>query len=218
MAHASAQDIILLDEQMLNESTREKLASLQGPVIELVGQNKQSEPPESCFAASVYKPVHRRALYAAIENALLQEEESDAVNLEEPSSAPEQQALVLLVEDNLTNQIVAKGILGLFGLTVEVAENGEVALAMLKETTYNLIFMDCQMPVMDGYEATRAIRELDPSSATPKGVPVIALSANAMKGDDQLCFDAGMDDHVAKPISKDRLGEVIELWLGKKHS
>jgi CheY-like chemotaxis protein len=77
--------------------------------------------------------------------------------------------------------------------------------------------MDCQMPVMDGYEATRAIRKMAEGSATSNNVAIVALSANAMKGDDLLCFEAGMDDHIAKPISKERLSEVIERWLGAKH-
>lgn len=211
------QDVILLDEHMLSAATREALISVQDQVIELVGQSKQSQHAEEHYAASVYKPVHRRALHAAIENVLTQDE-SPELEVIEPAQNSAKDAMVLLVEDNLTNQIVAKGILGLFGLTVDVAENGEVALQMLKSKAYDLIFMDCQMPVMDGYEATRAIRVLGPQSVTPRDVPVIALSANAMKGDDQLCFDAGMDDHVAKPISKDRLAEVIDLWLGKKHT
>lgn len=214
----SHSDVILVDDKMLDVSVREKLEVIQGQVIELVSQAKQSEYLQETSMASVYKPVHRRALRAAIEHALSHEENNAESLAEEPSLASGKQAQVLLVEDNLTNQIVAKGILGLFGLTVEVAENGKVALDMLNAKHYDLIFMDCQMPVMDGYEATRAIRELDQHSATPNDVPVIALSANAMKGDDQQCFDAGMDDHVAKPISKDRLAEVVDFWLGKKHA
>ena len=217
LTDVSPHDVILLDEHMIDEQGREALTHVRAQVIELVGQSKQSKLTEEYTIASVYKPVHRRALRAAIENALLQDEKFED-SAEEESPKPMTDALVLLVEDNLTNQIVAKGILGLLGLTVEVAENGQVALDMLTSKAYDLIFMDCQMPVMDGYEATRAIRELGPQSATPKDVPVIALSANAMKGDDQLCFDAGMDDHVAKPISKDRLAEVVGYWLDKKHS
>lgn len=217
LVDVTPQDVILLDERMFDDVVREKLKHVQGQIIELVGQSKQSQQTAEYSVTSVYKPVHRRALRAAIENTLLQEEQHEESTVDDAQKS-DKDAHVLLVEDNLTNQIVAKGILGLFGLTVEVAENGQVALNMLKDKSYDLIFMDCQMPVMDGYEATRAIRELDSESATPKDVPVIALSANAMKGDDQLCFEAGMDDHVAKPISKDRLAEVIDLWLGKKHS
>ncbi|MCO4787133.1 MAG: CHASE domain-containing protein, partial [Marinomonas atlantica] len=210
-------DVLMVDESCLNDEIRQVLAMFQNQVIVLVSQGSQSAEVERCGAASVYKPVHRKALFSALESIQNRTLEISADDPNEQIASANLQAKVLLVEDNLTNQIVAKGMLSLFGLTVDVAENGQVALDMMAKTAYDLIFMDCQMPVMDGYEASRAIRCFEPESATAKDVPVIALSANAMKGDDQLCFEAGMDDHVAKPVSKDRLNEVINTWMGKKH-
>jgi len=121
-------------------------------------------------------------------------------------------AKILVVEDNLTNQIVARGLLNMFGLEVDVAMNGQEALEKVHAHGYSLIFMDCQMPVMDGYEATRAIRKMQ-DGVTPSVVPIVALSANAMKGDKALCLEAGMDDHLAKPIAKDKLIEMLKKWL-----
>lgn len=121
-------------------------------------------------------------------------------------------ARVLVVEDNLTNQIVVRGLLNMFGVEVEVAENGQEALEKVRTEAYDLIFMDCQMPVMDGYEATREIRKLA-AGATPNDVPIVALSANAMKGDKELCLEAGMNDHLAKPIAQDQLKQQLKKWL-----
>ena len=124
---------------------------------------------------------------------------------------------ILLVEDNITNQIVANGILETFGLQADVANNGEIALEMLKEadnTTkpYTIVLMDCQMPVMDGYSATGAIRE-GKAGEENKTIPVIAMTANAMKGDKENCIVAGMDDYLTKPINPDILEEVLNKWL-----
>ena len=116
------------------------------------------------------------------------------------------------MEDNVTNQIVAKGLLSLYGVDVEVAENGQEAIEMAKSTQFDLILMDCQMPILDGYEATKRIRQLM-DAKTPADVPIIALSANAMKGEEEKCFDSGMDDYVAKPISQDKVEASLVKWL-----
>lgn len=122
-------------------------------------------------------------------------------------------ARVLVVEDNLTNQIVVRGLLKVIGIDADIAVNGEDALEKVTLSRYDLIFMDCQMPIMDGYEATKRIRQLEGNSLTFSQVPIIALSANAMKGDKDICLEAGMDDHMAKPISKDKLSEMLKKWL-----
>ncbi len=116
---------------------------------------------------------------------------------------------LLLVEDNLVNQEVALEILGAAGATVDVASNGREALERLAASTYDAVLMDCQMPVMDGFEATRQIRR-DPRHA---GLPVIAMTANAMAGDRERCLEAGMNDHVAKPIDVAALFGTLGKWL-----
>ncbi|MBA3002286.1 MAG: response regulator, partial [Desulfurivibrio sp.] len=123
---------------------------------------------------------------------------------------------VLLVEDNKVNQMVANKMLAGMGLTVDTAENGEKALATLAEKHYDLVFMDCQMPVLDGYEATRAYRSREIQGE--KRLPIIAMTANAMEGDRQKCLDAGMDDYLAKPVKKELLRKLLGEWLPGRSS
>src|SRR5204863_516832 len=118
-------------------------------------------------------------------------------------------ARILVAEDNPVNQDVARQILELAGLEVDVAEDGDQALRMLQERDYALVLMDMQMPVMDGLQATRAIRH------HPRWVrmPVVAMTANALGEDRELCLQAGMNDHVAKPVNPDRLYATLLHWL-----
>jgi CheY-like chemotaxis protein len=123
---------------------------------------------------------------------------------------------VLLAEDNLINQKVAKMMLQGFGLSVDVVSNGLQALEALSKNTYTLVLMDCQMPEMDGYDATRKIREYDAFSFPGNGkthIPIIALTAHAMKGDRELCIAAGMDDYLPKPFNREQLAKALECWL-----
>ncbi len=119
---------------------------------------------------------------------------------------------ILLVEDNKVNQLVAMKMLLGFGLTVQVEENGEKALQASGENDFDLILMDCQMPVMDGYQATQAIRQREKEEGV-RHQKIIAMTANALEGDRQKCLDAGMDDYLSKPVKKDALREKIGEWL-----
>ena len=116
---------------------------------------------------------------------------------------------VLLVEDVVVNQLIAKSFLKNIGFNVVIANNGQEALDMCADQEFKLIFMDCQMPVMDGFDATRHIREMESDQRTP----IIALTALAMKDDAQLCFDAGMDDYITKPYELSDLITCIEKWV-----
>jgi len=121
----------------------------------------------------------------------------------------------LLVEDNELNAEIAGEILGMAGLEIAYAKDGKEALdkmAGAKDGYYDIVFMDIQMPIMDGYEATRAIRSLPGSY--PQRVPIIAMTANAFMGDVQACKAAGMDEHIAKPLDLDHLFKVLNRWLG----
>lgn len=118
-------------------------------------------------------------------------------------------ARILLVEDNELNQEVATGLLTEAGLVTEVADNGEIALKMVQEKAYDVVLMDMQMPVMDGLTATREIRKL-PKLAS---LPIVAMTANVMAADLQACTDAGMNDHVAKPIDPDVLFAALTKWV-----
>ncbi|HED34574.1 MAG TPA: response regulator [Gammaproteobacteria bacterium] len=123
------------------------------------------------------------------------------------------QGHILLVEDNPVNQIVAKKMLEKAGLSFEVANNGEEAINRLKQPhTFNLVLMDCQMPVMDGYVATDALREFEKETRVER-LTVIAMTANAMEGDREKCLQAGMDDYIAKPVKQVALKETLARWL-----
>ncbi|MHB1378096.1 MAG: ATP-binding protein [Desulfurivibrionaceae bacterium] len=121
------------------------------------------------------------------------------------------QGHILLVEDNKVNQMVAAKMLGGMGLTVDLAENGEKALAALAGKHYDLVLMDCQMPVLDGYQATRAFRLQEVKGE--RRLPIIAMTANAMQGDREKCLEAGMDDYLAKPVKKELLRKLLGQWL-----
>ncbi len=126
---------------------------------------------------------------------------------------------ILLVEDNQINQMVAAGILEDVGLQVDIAANGLEAISSLQEAAldvpYTLVLMDCQMPEMDGYEATRSIRA-GKASELNITIPIIAMTANAMAGDREKCLAAGMDDYLSKPINAELLIEKIQQWLSRE--
>jgi PAS domain S-box-containing protein len=129
-------------------------------------------------------------------------------------------ARVLLAEDNPINQDVARTMLNSFGCQVYVADNGIKALAALGNSQFDIVFMDCQMPVMDGFDATaeiRARRLLRPrqpaGTAEPVRLPIVGLTANALKGDREICIAAGMDDYLAKPFRRDALKLALERWV-----
>lgn len=129
---------------------------------------------------------------------------------------------ILIAEDNPVNQKLAVRLLEKLGYRADVAANGLEAVTAVKRIPYGAVLMDCQMPEMDGFEATKAIRlrelqqqgeEADLSHITPRHLPIIAMTANAMKGDRELCLEAGMDDYIAKPIKPDALKAVLERWV-----
>jgi len=115
---------------------------------------------------------------------------------------------VLLAEDNIINRLIARELLSNAGLVVEQAENGAIALELAAQQKWDLILMDMQMPVMDGLAAARAIRERGDTT-----VPIIAMTANAFVEDRAACLEAGMNDHVAKPVNPAALYEILMRWL-----
>jgi CheY-like chemotaxis protein len=126
-----------------------------------------------------------------------------------PRAAPSR-AKILVVEDNLINQKVAVHLLSRLGYSSDIAANGAEAIDMVQRHLYDLVLMDCQMPVMDGFEATRAIRKMEASTVH---LPVVALSASVLAGQRAKCLAAGMDDYLAKPIRKDALHAMLRCWL-----
>jgi CheY-like chemotaxis protein/anti-sigma regulatory factor (Ser/Thr protein kinase) len=120
---------------------------------------------------------------------------------------------VLLVEDNPVNREVARCMLDNTGCQVECAGNGRDALDILNSRRFDLVLMDCQMPEMDGFEATRELRRMEADAGARQRLPVVALTANAMQGDRELCLEAGMDDYLSKPLGQAELAGVLKRWL-----
>ncbi len=131
--------------------------------------------------------------------------------MSQPTTTMNQHLNILVVEDNQTNQIVAEGMLLLLGHKTVLCNSGKQALQLCKENNFDLIFMDCNMPVIDGYQTTRNLR----TSSPVRSIPIIALTANALSEDRQKCLDAGMNDYLSKPFRKEELAKVISKWCPK---
>ena len=128
------------------------------------------------------------------------------------AGAPLRRLRVLVAEDNAVNQRVVIRMLETAGCRVDAVANGREAVDAMARLPYDLVFMDCQMPEMDGYEASRAIRAAERAGASGRRVPIVALTANALQGDREQCLAAGMDDYLAKPITKDAFGASLRRW------
>lgn len=124
---------------------------------------------------------------------------------------------ILIVEDNETNQMVIQGMLNLFSVNSDIAENGKKAISLLSKKSYDLILMDCRMPVMDGYEATKIIRD-ENSTVLDHKVPILAVTASTVKGDRERCLNIGMNDYLVKPINITMMQTKLEYWLSAPKS
>ena len=154
------------------------------------------------------RPLARNALYQTLRRTL-QPELSTINGARLDTLSPQRRGRVLLVEDNPVNQLVAKGMLGKLGCEVIVAGHGGEALDQLEQSEFDLVLMDCNMPVMDGYEASRQIRR---SGRWPQ-LPIVALTANAMSEERERCRAAGMSDYLAKPFRREELAALLDLWV-----
>jgi len=169
------------------------------------------------FEATLQKPFKQSQLY----NSLLMTVAGRAGNIsvsgpmitsQAADNLPKRQLKILLVEDNLVNQRVALKILENLGYVADAVLNGVEALRALAKVNYHLVLMDVQMPEMDGFETTRHVRNGPERVHNPR-VPIIAMTANAMRGDREECLSAGMDDYIAKPVEPDELAQVVGKWL-----
>jgi CheY-like chemotaxis protein/anti-sigma regulatory factor (Ser/Thr protein kinase) len=160
--------------------------------------------------ATLPKPIKRSRLERALHTAL----ELDATNLVPPSNVPplrEPRGLsVLVAEDNATNQRVAVKMLSVLGYEADVVINGAEAVQAIQARHYDLILMDCEMPILDGYDAALQIRQLGGYGAE---IPIVALTANAFPGDRDRCFASGMSDYLSKPVRKNDLAATLAKWL-----
>jgi signal transduction histidine kinase/DNA-binding response OmpR family regulator len=164
------------------------------------------------IATVVNKPFRRRQLHAALATMGCKpsrQSESARAALVERSMTFD--ALVLVAEDNVINQKVALHLLRQLGCRVDMVVTGAEAIESVRKIPYDLVFMDCLMPELDGYEATARIRALE--QGTSRRVPIIAMTANAQMGDRERCLAAGMDDYVSKPITSETVAAVLQRWL-----
>ncbi len=192
-----------------------KLAEIRLLMMTSLGQRGDSKRmKEIGFSAYLTKPVRQSELFEALA-ALIGLQTASSKDLVTKYSLNEMKLdkfRILLVEDNITNQQVAMGILKKTGVRVDAVANGRESVIALQQIPYDLVFMDIQMPVMDGLEATRAIRSPD-SGVRDRNIPIIAMTAHAMQGDKNICMEAGMNDYLSKPIGPVPISKVLKKWL-----
>jgi signal transduction histidine kinase/CheY-like chemotaxis protein len=169
------------------------------------------------FSSSIVKPIKQASLYIHLLKAVrsadkfIVEEQSEKLTMSE-SFAQQHPVRILIAEDNLINQKLTQRVLSKLGYKSDVVMNGLEVLSAIKEHRYDLIFMDVQMPAMDGLEATIQIRQFE------KVQPIIiAMTANVMEGDRDACLNAGMDDYISKPVKLDELMTILKKWSSKAH-
>ena len=187
------------------------------PVVMLTsvgGAGERRDARASGVNLHLTKPVRRVELLDAIALVLAGKAHAPvsvtaASTVVQPVSKEGRQYSVLLADDNNVNQQIALAMLKSMNLDIHTAANGKLAVAAFEEHEFDLVLMDCQMPEMDGFEATKAIREKYPDL----NLPIIALTANAMEGDRERCISSGMNDYLSKPFKKEQLQEVVSRWL-----
>lgn len=170
-------------------------------------QNECQEP--ELFDAILTKPVSASQLHDALLDVISLTPKTIHNNLTVQPDWQQSGMSILIVEDNIMNQEVMNDLLSAVGFNVRVAGNGAIAINKIEENMPDLVLMDIQMPVMDGLVATKKIRELD----RYKNLPIIAMTANAFSEDKQICIEAGMNDHLSKPIEPEKLYKTLNLWL-----
>ena len=171
-------------------------------------------PPSVTLIPRNVEDVDLRAALSASGISWAQQDRHPAPAAHAPQRGLDRKARILLVEDNPVNLMVAQRLLQILGADCDTAGNGQVALEKMEAGDYDLILMDCQMPVLDGYSATRRWRELEQQRNATRRLPIVAMTANAMAGDRQKCLDAGMDDYLAKPVSRQELEQCVNRWKG----
>ncbi|MCJ8312620.1 MAG: response regulator [Saccharospirillaceae bacterium] len=213
-------DVIELAKKIKNNDVIKQIHLV---ILTSSGPSEEGLYNSAGFDAVLAKPFRQPDLYDCLSQVM-----GYSLKIENPilSATPSKQSInksakhdftILLVEDNKVNQLVARTIITKLGYQIDVLDNGQEAIDELKIKKYDLIFMDMQMPIMGGLEATKIIRD-NHSDVLKHNIPIVAMTANAMKGDRELCIDAGMDDYITKPISKNKVSEILELWLDNKTS
>jgi len=226
-------EIAIIDMQMpemVGETVGKKIKqdpNLKNTILVLMtsmGQRGDAKRLEKIgFAAYLTKPIKQSKLYdclATVTGIHIKKTNDKFTKIITRHSLAEdrkRKVRILLAEDNIINQKVVLNILKKLGFSADVVANGEKAVKALEMIPYDIVLMDCQMPEMDGYEATGEIRNPQ-SKVLDHKVPVVAMTANAMKGDSENCLKAGMDDYLSKPITPRQLSEMLDKWLTEEGS
>ncbi|MGF1548628.1 MAG: response regulator [Thiotrichales bacterium] len=223
-------DLVILDKHMprmdglqLARAIHADAALAQSLLVMLTStylSGDASEREAAGIRRCVNKPIRQSELHDVITWTLMQVQnspvEAPGTSLSDLAMSPAKlesclHGKVLLAEDNLVNQEVAKAMLANLGLSVEVANNGVEVLELVASQAFDVLLMDCHMPVMDGYQATALLRQKE--SEGSRRLAVVALTANAMEGDRDQCLASGMDDYLAKPYTRSQLEEALRRWL-----
>lgn len=227
--HSQSYDLALLDHQMPEMNGLElaraiaadpSWASLTLVMLSSLGQRSDVEAADyPHIAAWLSKPVRQSQLFDCLATLFSQssrnEEPQQATRVAPPireEMVIQHRPLILVAEDNAVNQKLAIHMLEKFGYRADVVADGREALEALSRIRYSAILMDCQMPELDGFEATKEIRARENFAGTH--TPIIAMTANAMRGDKERCLEAGMDDYLAKPVKPEELKAVLARWTG----
>jgi len=219
-------DVLLIDRRMpgidgieLAEALRKQEKNIPPLLLLTCVQESENQEYRELFDELVFKPIRRKQLYDTVLYILgRRQRDTGTTGVRDDATLRrllgESNLQLLIAEDSEVNRDVILGMLEDLGLNSDVAENGVEAVSLYKDKEYDFIFMDCQMPLLDGYDASRQIRALE--SGSSKRVPIVALTANALIGDRQKAIDAGMDDYLAKPFCQDQLVDMIYSWTLNK--
>ncbi len=221
IAQGNPFDLVLLDMQMPKIDGEQTLESIKSdprfnsvPILILTSIGQRSDAArlqrKGC-AGYLLKPIKLRTLHDTLVDVIGKRSiERVPSQPDRKAAAPGRQRRLLLAEDNPVNQKLAVVLLNKAGFSVDVVDNGRSAVEQVLRNHYHAVLMDVQMPELDGYQATQRIRECEDPGIH---VPIIAMTANAMKGDEEMCLRAGMDDYLAKPFELRRLMEVLGRWV-----
>lgn len=196
-------------------------------MLTAAGNPMVGDAAEKGFSAYISKPVKSSTIIdtlaliwkkysGGIKDTLIRIDSSSLSMAEPDESIKLEGSKILLVEDSRINQAFVEEVLSQLACDTTTVSNGQEALEAVIKQKYDLVLMDCQMPVMDGFESTRRICAMKESGQVDKDLPIIALTANAMKGDRQRCLEAGMNDYITKPVRKKELKEKIYFWIKRE--
>ncbi|MDF1663738.1 MAG: response regulator [Planctomycetota bacterium] len=204
-----------MDGSALAQVVRQDAKNDDIPLLLLSSSSVVDSPSAKLFDQRLFKPVQPTELLECLCRVMSGNETTSSVIVRDVAMTFVNSPRVLVVEDNSANQLVAQMQLEHLGIQAQIVGNGQEAMDALEDCPFDIVFMDCQMPVMDGFTATKNIRKREQEK---QHTIIIALTANALQKDRQQCLAAGMDDYLSKPIRLESLIKTLKKWLPKKHS